>query len=542
MWIAVVLLLVGYPLYQIVARSLVEPGGSVGLGNYGLLGSEPQLLQATLNSLWIAGGTAAGALLIALPMAWILSRTDMPLRGMFRGAAVLTFSAPSFIAALGWVLLLGPNNGALNNLLMSVFGLETAPFDIFSPWGIIFVLSLFTYPLILLPVTAALDGIEPSLEQAAAGLGASRFRVLRTVTFPVIAPSVIAGTILVFVTSVVIFGPAAILGAPTNFQTIPTVLFSLLKFPPRIEAAAVVAVPIMVMIAALLYVRSKFLRGRRFTVIGGKPGRRGQIRLGWFRPVALLFCTGVLLLSLVLPFGMLALTSFRKSIGRPIGGDNWVLWDNYDKVLAQPQFLSAMGNSFLLAATATIAALAIAVMASWLRQRTTSKANSIIPAFMSAPLALPGAILGIGMIISFAGQPFGLGGTVFILFIAYTAHALPTCFQYVNAGMGQVGGEVEEASRSLGGSWLRTWRRITIPLLTPSLIAAGMLNFVILLRELEMSVFLYTGANPTLATVLFDLANDSLYQQVGALSVLVLLVNVVVTLAMLRLSRPKATG
>ncbi|WP_346619458.1 iron ABC transporter permease [Blastococcus montanus] len=534
-WVAAILALVGYPIAQVFGQSFIADDGGLTLENYGLLGSEPRLMEGVFNSLWIAVGTVFGSLLLGLPVAWLAVRTDMPFRRFFRGSAVLTFAAPSFIAALGWVLLLGPRNGMLNTALMSLFGLEEAPFDIFTPWGIIFVLSLFLYPLVFLPVSAALDGIDPALEQAAASLGASRARVLRTVTFPVILPSLIAGSILVFVSAAVIFGPVAILGAPTGFQTIPTVLLSLMQFPPRIEAAAVISVPILVIIAVLLILQRKLLGGKKFTVIGGKPGRQDVTHLGGARFLALGFCSLVVLLSLVLPFGVLLVTSFREALGRPLGWDNFTLTGNYEAVFSRPLIAAAMGNSFVLALGGTVLALAVALLASWLVHRTKARSNAAIIGAMAAPLAFPGAVLGIGLIIAYAGQPFGLGGTLTILLIAYAGSALPLTFAYVHAGMGQIGAEVEEASRSLGASWARTWRRITVPLLRPSLLAAGMLNFVLLFRELEMSVFLYTGANPTVATVLYNLASESLYQRVGALSVVILLINIVVTVIAMRL-------
>lgn len=535
LWASALLVLVGYPLFHVFRQSLLAEDGTLTLRNFSLLTTESQLLEAGLNSLWIAVGTTTGALVIALSMAWLLVRTDLPGRRAFRSMAVLTFSTPSFIAALGWVLLLGPRNGFINTWMEKLLGDAAPTINIFSPWGIIFVLSLFLYPLILLPVSAALEGIDSSIENAAASLGASRLRVLRTVTFPVVLPAVVAGSILVFVTSVVVFGAVAVLGGPAGFDTIPTVLLQLLKFPPRIEVAAVVAVPIVVMIAGLLLIQQRVLHGRKFVVIGGKRGRQNVTPLGKWTPLALGWALLVMALSLVLPFGVLVATSFRKAVGVPFGPDNLTLTGNYERIFANPQIVASFGNSIGLALASTVAAMTVAVMASWLRQRTTSRSNAVIPGIMASPLAFPGAIFAIGLIVAYAGRPFGLGGTLIILFIAYTAHALPSTFSYVDAGMSQVGPEMEEASRSLGAGWIRTWGRVTVPLLKPSLLAAGLLNFVILLRELEMSVFLFTGSNPTIATVLYELANDSVYQQVGALSVIVLLVNLTIILLALRL-------
>lgn len=541
-WAAVLVALVGFPLFGVVRRSLEDDAGRFTLDNYALLGEEPQLVTAVLNSLWIAAGSTIGALVVALPMAWLVTRTDLPFRRMLRSTAVLTFSAPSFIIALGWVLLLGPRNGLLNDLVEALPGIETSPLDIFGPWGIIFVLSLFTYPLVLLPVAAALEGIDPALEHAAANQGASPLRVLRTITFPVVLPTVLAGSVLVFVASAIMFGPVAILGSPTGFQTIPTLLFSMLKFPPRIEVAAVVAVPIIVMIAGLLLIQHKILGGRRFVVIGGKATGRTTVRLGLWKWVACSFSGVVVLLSIVLPFGVLLVTSTRRAVGLPLGPDNFAPLDNYRQALSQPQIVSAFTNSVGLALAATVSALLVSVVAAWLRHRTVARTNSTIPAVMASPLAFPGAVFAIGLILSYGGTPFGLSGTLLILYIAYTAHALPTTFSYVDAAVGQIGPEIEEASRSLGAGWTTTLRRVTIPLLRPALLAAGLLNFVILLRELEMSIFLFTGTNSTISVALFNFAADGSYQLVGALSVVVLVLNAAITLLAIRFISARPTA
>lgn len=536
-WALGAVVLLAYPLALLFRQSLLDADGSVTFENYARL-IDPSLVEATLNSLWIGVGSVLGSLLIGLPMAYLVSRTDLPLRRMFRTSTVLTFAAPSFIAALGWILLLGPRNGLINTGLMSLFGLEEAPFDIFTPWGIIFVLSMFLYPLVFLPTTGALDNLDPNLEQAAANLGAGRWTVLRRVTVPLVMPSMLGGAMLVFVTAFIIFGPVAILGAPVGFDTIPTALLKLMSFPPQIEVAAILSVPVLVVIAALLVIQRRMLGGRRFTVVGGKHGPRTTVRLGRWKPVAVLFCVGVLVVSLVLPFGMLLLTSFRKALGLPLTWSNLVLSDNYIRVFRQPQIVDAFRNSFVLAVGAVAFGVLFAVLAAWLVQRTRAPSNAIVGPTMLSPLAFPGAIMGIALIIAYARQPFALGGTLIILFVAYASRVLPLSYAYISAGMMQIGPEAEEASRSLGASWWRTWRRITLPLLRNSIIAVALLNFVLVFRELETSIFLYTGANPTTSTVLFNLASESLFQLMGAMSVVILVINIGVVIVATRWLNP----
>lgn len=528
-WALGIVVLLAYPLGMLAVISVRDEAGGLGLGNYSAL-LDPALVRATLNSIWIGTGTVVGCLLVGVPLAWLVARTDLPGRRQLRTITILTFATPSFIAALGWILLLGPRAGIINTTLMGWFGWSSPPFDIFSPWGIIFVLSMFLYPLVFLPTASALENLDPQLEQAASGLGAGTVRVLRTVTLPLVTPSILGGSMLVFVTSFVIFGPVAILGGPVNFDTIPTAMLRLLEFPPRIETAAVVSVPVLAVIAVLVVVQRRVLGGRRFTTVGGRHGPRSRVHLGRWRAPALVFVAAVITLSLILPFGVLLLTSFRKALGLPFNADNFTLLDNYRRVFAQGQVTQAFANSLLLSTLAVVFGVVFAFLAAWLVQRQRSRANALVPVSMLAPLAFPGAVIGIALIIGYARPPFGLGGGLLILFIAYASKVLPLSYAYLSAGMSQIGPEPEEASRSLGAGWVRTWRKVSLPLLRPTVLAVALLNFVLVFRELETSIFLFTGSNPTTATVLYQLASESLYQLMGALSMVIIVINLAIVL------------
>lgn len=530
LWTVAFFVFVGYPIVRLFLASVWSDEDGLTLQNFSLLVSEPAVLEATWNSVLLGVGAVIGSSIIGVPMAWLVARTNLPFATFFRVTAVLTFAAPSFIAAMGWVLLLGPGAGLVNQVLMSVFGLAEAPVNIFSPFGIVFVLSLFMYPLIFLPVSAAFQGIDPALEHAAISMGASRLRVLFTITLPLAAKSAMAGAMLVFVTSSVIFGPVAILGAPTGFRTLPMVLLGMVQFPPEIATAAVVSVPLLAIITVLVVIQRVVVGGAQFNVIGGKPSRSGQFDLGGLKLVAMLFAAIVFVLSIVAPFGVLLLNSFRGSMGLPLGPENFVGWENYRTILSDSMIVDAFRNSIVAAIAGTSIAVVVALVASWLVHKTNLRRRGFIVPLMLSPLAFPGAVFAIGLIIAYQARPFALGGSVTILIIAYVASALPLTYAYVDAAFGQLGSELEEAARIQGASWPRTLTTITLPLVMPAVVAAVMLNFVLLFRELEMSVFLFTGRNPTTATMLYDLAMDSRYQLVGALSAFVLLVNIVIAI------------
>jgi len=534
LWAAAAFFLVAVPVGGLLWRSLADgQTGGIGLGNYAAVLSTPGILEAIWNSTWIGLATTAIALVIAVPLAFLVSRTDMPGHGLFRSFAVLTFAAPSFIAAMGWILLLGPRNGLLNQYVITPLGLPA--FDVFGPRGIVMVLSFFLYPLIFLPVTDAMDNMDSRLEEAAESLGATRSHTLRAITLPLILPPVFSGSLLVFISAFVIFGPVALLGGPVGFQTIPTAMLQLMTFPPKIEYAAVLGLPVLVALGLLLVLQRRIYGRRRYTTVGGKPGQRRLLRLGIWRWPAWLFGVAVMLVSVVLPFGVLLLTSFRKAIGLPLTPGNLVLFDNYRALLHQPEILESFWNSLWISLVATLASIAVAVLAGWLLERGRSRLRGLIQPSMLAPLAFPGAILGIAMIITYGGQPFWIGGTLTIIVLAYLIRVVPQSFTYTHAGLKQLNAETEDAARSLGASWTETMRRVTVPLLRGPILSIGVLNFVLLFRELDVSIFLYTGTNSVAPVVLYNLASESRFQLMGALSVVMLTVNLGVVLLARRL-------
>lgn len=539
-WLVAVAFFVIVPLVAVVVRSFQHRDEGVGLGNYAEVLSRPQIWEAMLNSLILGVGASVGSLAIAVPYAYLVSRTNLPMRGFFRSTAVLTFAAPGFVAAMGWILLFGPESGLINAYVLAPLGLPR--FNIFSMPGILLCLVLFLYPLIFLPLVEALDTMDSRLEEAAESLGASRVRVFLKVTLPLTTPALFSGTLLVFISAFTIFGPVALLGSPVGIDSIPTAMFGLMTSPPRIEYSAVLGLPVILVLALLLWLQHRIKNRRRYTTVTGKPGKARRVDLGRWRWPMWLFSTGVFIASIVLPFGVLILTSFRRAVGEPLSRDNLVLWDNYRALLEQDTILRSFVNSIWIALAASIGAMVLAYLAVWLRTRAGWSGAGVVQPLMLAPLAFPGAILGIAMLIAYSGGPMWLGGTLTIMVVAYMIRVIPQSFTYIDAGVEQINSETEEAARNLGAGWFQTVRRVSIPLIRGPLLAVGILNFVILFRELDISIFLYTGSNGVAPVILYNLAAESQFQVMGALSVVILAVNLGVVLAATRLLRIKLAG
>lgn len=524
-WFLASAVLVYYPLMLLFRLGLRTEDGGIGLGNYQSLLTEPDLLTAAWNSTWTAAATTAVCVAVGVPLAFLVSRTDLPFKALIKVTSVMTFALPSFIAATAWILLFAPRSGIVNVFVQGIIGTSHGPINIFTPWGIVFALSVFSYPLVFLPTAAALDNMEPNLEQAAASVGAKRWTVFRRVTFPLVLPATFAGGLLVFTTSFIAYGPVAMLGRPAGFENVPTAMLRLMQMPPRIEMAAVMAVPTLFVLAALLLIQNRAFRNRDFSIVSGKPGQRSLIRLGPWRWPAAAVAICVFVVTVLMPAGVLLFTSIRKSLGRPFDADNFAGVDNYLRVFDQARVVEATQNSLVLALAAAVLGAVVALLGAWLVERGSSRLTSVVAPTMLAALAFPGAVLGISLVIAYGGPPLSLNGSLTILLLAYVISNLPLAFVYLRAGLKQVHPSMEESARSLGASWFTTVRRVTIPLLSGPLAVVMLVTFVLQFRDLDSSVFLYAGSNPVIAVVLINLAESSLFQLMSAFSVLIFLAN-----------------
>lgn len=533
--------LVLYPLGRLFAHSVASPAGTVTLAGYVEFLSNAALKEAFRNSVLVAGWTTIWCVAIGVPMAWLISRTDMPLGQLIRTLSVLTLASPSFLGALAWLLLLGPGAGKLNRLLVHVFGLASPPFNILSPEGIIFTLVLFHYPLVLLPVAAALANVSSDLESAARLAGATPWRAVRDVVVPLALPAILSGALLVFIESFVIFGPPAVLGMPVHFYTLPTRLLTLLNFPPRLDLAAVGSVPIVLLLVAGLVFQRLTLGAGQFTVIGGKGASVTRVKLGKWKYPALAACLMVIFLSVVLPWGTLLVSALQKVQGEPFSLANFAGADNFRYLFRQDIVARSLWNSFLLSVSGTVGAILMAMAGAWVVERLRPPAANLVTLTYQLPLAFPGVALGIALLLSFGGSPFYLGGTLVILFLAYVIRGLPTAYGYLRAALKQLDAGLEEAGRVFGGSWLRVLWETTFPLTRGTIAGAGALLFVLLFRELSTSIFLYTGGHEVTAVVIFDLAQEAQFPLMAAFSVLVAAINLIlagISMWILRADQP----
>jgi iron(III) transport system permease protein len=448
----------------------------------------------------------------------------MPFKGLVRAFAGIAFIVPSFIAVIAWIFLLAPNSGKINKLLMSLFGLETPPINIFSLEGLIFVESMHFYPLVFFAVTAALDNIDPSYEDAARNLGAGRFRTAITVTLPLVTPAILSGLILCVLDALAAFGAPAALGFPVNIHVLTTKIYTLLSHPPQLQLAAAVSIPIIFFTALCLIVQKWWIGRTKYTTLTGKIGKAQAVELGRWRWAAFGFCFLVIFFSVLLPLTALVILSLLNTFGADIALKNMVL-SNY-MIFFDDTFIvwQSVQNSMKLSlATATLCVL-LGIVYVWIVERTKIPGRGLVTFIVMITFGFPAVAMGVGILIGYIDW---LYGSLWIIFVAYMAKKIPFAFIFMRNAIKQIGEELEEAARIAGATWLRSVRDVTVPLMKTGIWVGWVLIFSLSLRELAMSIFLTQPGTEVMAVAVYIYLEEGAVENAAAISVVIALLSVV---------------
>ncbi len=507
---AALCLLVVLPIGWLVVFAFTGRGGRFTLANFRLLFTDPAFLEPLVTTLILALSVSLICCLVAAPMGWIVARTDMPLRRAVRFLVLASFVTPPFLGAIAWELLAAPNSGLLNQLHRAATGAgpEAVLFNVYTLPGLVFVICCYTFPYVFVLVANALDRIPGELEDASAMLGGSAWRTARRVTIPLALPALAAGALVAFLQAMTLFGAPGILALPAGFHTMTTKIWSLFQYPPKPELAAAASLPLLLVTVVLLRAQSAVLGRRGYTVVGGRSGPPRPVRLGPLRWPALGLCLAMLSLPVFLPYAALVNAAFSRIPSQPLTLERFTLDHVRFVFLELSATRLALKNTFLLGLLAATSGALLALVISYLTARAAIRGHRVLGFLATAPIAIPGIALGVGLFLAYTRGPVVLYGTLWILLLAYVTIELPAAYQQLHASLRAVSPEMEEASRVLGASRLRTLRDVTAPLLGPSLIATWCFVFVAVVRELSAAAILFTSETKVLSVLIFDL-NES---------------------------------
>jgi iron(III) transport system permease protein len=507
------------PLGWLVWYSLTDDAGAPTLANFTRLASDPTFARPYLTALGIAAGVAVAACGAALPLAWLVARTDMPLARPIRMLVTASFVTPPFLGAIAWELLAAPNSGIINQWCRALFGLGPYEhvFNIYSAGGVIFCIACYSFPLVFVLIANALDNIPGDLEDASAILGASRARTLWRVTLPMVMPALLAGGLLAFIQALTQFGTPAILALPAGFHVITTKIWSLFQYPPHEHLAAAASMPLLLLTIVMLRGQQMLLGRRGYTTLGGRSSAPRRVRLGMWRWPALAFALALLSLPIFLPYAALIKTALVKTPSDPLGFDTLSLRNLRFVFVDFSQTREALWNTVLLGIVSATAGTALALIVSYTTTRRLVAGHRVLGFLATAPVAIPGIVLGVGLFLAYSRPPVVLYGSLWILFLAFLTIELPAGYQQLQAAFRGLHPELEEASRIFGATRLRSLWQITAPLLRSSVIATWCFVFIGVIRELSATIMLTTANTKVVSVIIYDL-NES--GDLGAISVL----------------------
>jgi iron(III) transport system permease protein len=536
--------LVLLPMLRLLMTSLSADNGGLSLEHYRQIVVDPAFVRPLVTTLWTSAAVGVLCLLTAAPMAWLVSRTDLPAKRLLRSLVLASFVTPPFLGAFAWVLLGGPNAGLINQWYYALRGLK--PFEaaslinIFSAGGMVFVMALYTFPYVFTFVANSLDVIPSELEEASAILGAPAWRTAVEITLPLVMPALLAGFLIAFLQSMTLFGTPAILALPAGIDTMTTKIWSLFQFPPQLGLAAAVSLPLLLITVMLLKAQSAIMGRRGYSVIGGKSTGARLIRLGGWKIPALALFAFVLGSSIVLPYGVLVRTAFVKNWSAPVAGN--LSLEHWRFVFFEfSQTRLALENTFLLGIAAATAGTLLVTTVGYLSLRKLVWGHRYLGFLATAPVAIPGIVLAVGLFLSYTQPPFVLYGTLSIIFLAYLTKELPVGYQQIASSLKGVHPELEDASRIFGATRLRALFDITTPLIRNGVIATWIFIFIGSIRELSATMLLFTARTKTISVTMFDLRESNDWGPIAVLSITMLLITFAMILIINRFINTRST-
>ena len=529
--LAVVALGVVFPLLLVVLQSfqVAGPGqpAAYGLDGWRAALGEPGLRAALLNTLTVTFVRQLLSLPLAVLVAWLLARTDLPGRQWIEFAFWAAFFLPTLTVTLSWILLLDPEYGLVNTLIATLPGLSKGPFNIYSFWGIVWVHLItgsLTVKVILL--TPAFRNMHAAFEEASRVAGASTLRTALRITVPVMAPAILSVLLLGTMVSLQTFEVEQVLGLPFRFFVFSTMIYDLVVTRvPRYDAATALAVVTLVAMLPLVYLQQRLTRGRRFTTITGQFTNQ-PLRLGRWRWPALALLLALVAIVLGVPVVFALLGTFMKLFGFFSIPEPWTL-GNWSRVVGDELFLRALHNTVVLAVGTAVASVLVHSIIAYVAVRTRYRPRRALDVISWLPFTVPGIILGLALLWLFLSVDLlrPLYGTSALLVIAGVIAGMPLGVQVIKSGLLQLGGELEEASRIAGASWWTTYRRIVLRLMAPTLAATAMIAFVGAARNIGNFALLSTSANRPLSILQLDYIAERKFEEAVVVACIIMLLS-----------------
>src|SRR5918999_448449 len=495
------------------------------LQNYQKAYASEYTYSTFVNSLIFASGSAGLTFFLGTVLAWLTERTNTPLRGLFVPIAVVPLILPGVLESIAWIFLLSPKFGYLNVWLQWLFGLQAAPFNVFSLPGMIWVHSVGQVPLAFLLMVAAFKSMDPSLEESAMMSGAATLQTLRRITLRLLMPTAASVLLILFVRTLESFETPALIGIPARIYVYTSEIFlAFNEYPPDYGRGGALAVGLLLLSAVGVWMYTRATKeGKKFQTVTGKAFRPRQFDLGAWRWAGFGFLMTYFLLVVLLTFLVLFWASFLPFFAAP----SWdaldkLSLDNYRYLYGFRPFWDAMKNSIILSTLTATVAMVLTSLVAWIVYKSRLPGSWILDFLAFVPITIPGIVMGMALILLYVAFPIPIYGTIWVLLIAYVTRYIPYGMRAASGSILQIHSELEEAASASGASWWETFKRVTLPLLRPGLVAGWVYICFVSFREFSTSVLLATGESRVLSILLFTMFEQGQVTVVAAIGVLMI--------------------
>ncbi|MGB3290691.1 MAG: iron ABC transporter permease [Burkholderiaceae bacterium] len=510
--------------------------GSFTLSKYVAAYTDPFLLEVSINTLIFVVGSSLFSTGLALVLAYLNTRTDIPCKSAFTVLSIVPMMIPHLLFAVSWALLLNPSNGLLNTLLVNIFGLDEAPFNIYSLWGMVLVEGLLNMPIAYLIIAPAMASFDVALEESSRVFGAGTWRTLVRVTLPVLRPAILAAFILAVVRSLASYAVPRVLGMPGQVDVLATYLYQMVAtgFTPDYGKAAALGMSILsASIGLIVLYRALTADSGKYVTVSGRGYRPTVIELKRARTPLFLGIGALSFLMVILPVAVLLYTSLVPySMVPSARAFSLMSFKHWIEVIEDPLSQLALKNSVFLAVVGASLGVLLSAFVAYVIVKLRTRASGLLESLSFLSFSFPGIVIGIGFMWFFVQTP--LYATLTALLLAYIAAYLPYGIRPLASAFVQVHAHLEESSLVCGASNLTTMRRIIVPLLIPGVVSAWILMATMFVRELTVSVVLSRPGSEVLAVQILSFADDGLWGKLSALGIIMIVISTgLVLLAML---------
>jgi iron(III) transport system permease protein len=532
------LLFVVYPLVRLLAEAVTDEAGRVTGQFLAQFATDPFYRKALANSLWVAGGTTVGCVVLGLVAAFLLVRYDFPGRELWSYLTVLPIVMPPLVGIMGLVFVLG-RAGTVNVLLMDLFGLAR-PVNFLYGWhGVLLAMVLHYFPLVTLNVVDALTKVDASLEEAAEAMGSRGLRRVWDITLPLLTPGLVSGATLVFILSFADFATPLVVGMQDLLAA--QAYLNIVQFVDRrlFRMGLVVGALMSVMAIGFLVVARRAVAMREYAVVSYRAVERQPLR-GWWRFVAPAFFACALGLAFLPHLGLL-LAAFGKAWSLTAFPTRFTL-EHFDQVLhLTPTYVV---NSLRWGAVAVALILVLGVSIGWMLARTSLPGRGLVDSLVTLVLALPGTAVGIAYLRAFHTPLLGITLTRswFVMPLVLAVRRMPYTVRATFASLLTVHRATEEAAASVGASPLRIFRDISLPLIWRGVVAGALFSLLFALQEAAATILLVLPGWETITVGIFTFYTSGTFGQAAALGVVLVVLSSAILYAIYRLTGARLGG